>query len=381
MDRWQQCSRNQTLLETALASLDGVWYCVSAHLNQRTRIKLYLMSYYREMPPFNQIWLLFTWSEVSEPHPLLWWASVLHPAENAAGCHGSSAGTGEGGARLQLRLPPDEHQHPGRELWPHRAHLHHHLCRTVLPRGNRPSPPWRSTANSDVLPMVHQAFTLFHLFLGVADRILSTSTIMTGQSRRSATVTGPMRWNTLRGVQWRSATQWGPIASAPRATQGTRTAVALMRTCPAACPFEMPAFMCQLCNYIKQISIGLWVFVSHLQSLVSPRPFISNSYGRQRDDWSGQNQRGDWNTTLRSSSNAAKENQQSWTLSYQMEMKIKESSETGPADSGALPSWCLLYIQKSFSRQKLPLWHNVGKRSSYLLSHLAFRFLVVHLHI
>lgn len=92
------------------------------------------------MPPFNQSWLLFTQSEVSEPHPLLWWASVLHPAENAAGCHGSSAGTGEGGARLQLRLPPDEHQHPGGELWPHGAHLHHHLCRTVLPRGNRPSP-------------------------------------------------------------------------------------------------------------------------------------------------------------------------------------------------------------------------------------------------
>lgn len=105
------------------------------------------------------------------------------------------------------------------------------------------------------------------VFLGVADRIPSTSTIMTGRSRRSVTATGPMRWNTLRGVQWGSVTPWLPTASAPRATQETRTAVASTGTHPAACPFEMPAFMCRLCKYYKQISNGLRVFVSHLQRL------------------------------------------------------------------------------------------------------------------
>lgn len=59
--------------------------------------------------------------------PLLWQASALHPAEDAASCHGSSAGTDGGGAGLQLRLSSNQHQHPCGELWPHRVGLHHHM--------------------------------------------------------------------------------------------------------------------------------------------------------------------------------------------------------------------------------------------------------------
>lgn len=113
------------------------------------------------MSPFTQscflLLLLLPRSEVSDarPRPLLRRASVLHPAENAAGCHGSSAGNGEGGARLQLRLPPDQHQHPGGELRPDRSHLHHHLCGPVLPRGNR-----AAATRSDFLRLLRRAFTL-----------------------------------------------------------------------------------------------------------------------------------------------------------------------------------------------------------------------------
>lgn len=59
---------------------------------------------------------------------------VLHPAEDAAGRHGSNAGTGGGVAGL--RLSPDEHQHHRGELRHHRARLHHHMCRLLQPQGN-----------------------------------------------------------------------------------------------------------------------------------------------------------------------------------------------------------------------------------------------------
>lgn len=125
---------------------------------------LYLVRYQRERPAFTPSCLRLPRSEVSDvrPRPLLRQASVLHAAENAAGCHGSSAGNGEGGARLQLRLPPDEHQHPGGELRPHRARLHHHVCRTVLPCGNGPS-----ALSSHVLQTGRRPFTLFRLCFSV----------------------------------------------------------------------------------------------------------------------------------------------------------------------------------------------------------------------
>lgn len=149
----------------------------------------------KKMSPFTQsCFLLLPRSEVSDvrPRPLLRRAPVLHPAENAAGCHGSSAGNGEGGARLQLRLPPDRHQHPGEELQPHRARLGHHLCGPVLPRGNR-----AAATCSDVLPLLRRAFTLFFfppsVVLGAGDRILSPWTTAIGPGRRSATGSGPTR--------------------------------------------------------------------------------------------------------------------------------------------------------------------------------------------
>lgn len=51
-------------------------------------------------------WILRLDSEKSDarPDPLLWRASALHPAEDAAGCHGSSAGSRGGGAAMQLQL-------------------------------------------------------------------------------------------------------------------------------------------------------------------------------------------------------------------------------------------------------------------------------------
>lgn len=73
--------------------------------------------------------------------PLLWQVSVLHPSKDGASCHGSSATAGGGRPRLQIRLPSNQRQHVGGELWRHRGYLHHHMCRTVLPRGNRSFKP------------------------------------------------------------------------------------------------------------------------------------------------------------------------------------------------------------------------------------------------
>ncbi|KAG7483030.1 hypothetical protein JOB18_037151 [Solea senegalensis] len=67
-------------------------------------------------------------------------ASVLQPAEDAAGCHGSSAGNSGGGAELQLQMSSSQRQHPRAELWQHRVYLHHYVCRTVLPRGPKLHP-------------------------------------------------------------------------------------------------------------------------------------------------------------------------------------------------------------------------------------------------
>lgn len=61
---------------------------------------------------------------------------MLHSAEDAAGCHGSGAGAGGGGARLQLQLSSDQLQHPGGELRTSGVDPHHHMCGTVLPRGD-----------------------------------------------------------------------------------------------------------------------------------------------------------------------------------------------------------------------------------------------------
>lgn len=153
--------------------------------------------------------LLLPQSEVSDvrPCPLLRRASVLHPAENAAGCHGSSAGNGEGGARLQLRLPPDQHQHPGGELRPHRARLHHHLCGPVLPRGNR-----AAATRSDFLRLLRCAFTLLSppptplLWFSV----LATGFCLHGL-RRSARADGLQRGVDLQGEAHRGVSAGGQL--------------------------------------------------------------------------------------------------------------------------------------------------------------------------
>ena len=58
-------------------------------------------------------------------------------AEDAAGCHGSSAGDDAGPSGLQIPLPPDPHHHQREELRQNRVYQHHHVCRPVLPAGER----------------------------------------------------------------------------------------------------------------------------------------------------------------------------------------------------------------------------------------------------
>lgn len=108
--------------------------------------------------------------------------------------------------------------------------------------------------------------------------------------------TGPMRWSTSRGVQWASATLWLPTASAPRATQEIRTAVASTKTYPAVCPFEKPPFMCHLGNYNKHISVSSGFCLSFpnpacFRPHVTQRPPDFDGGKRQRDDSWSSNQR------------------------------------------------------------------------------------------
>lgn len=63
-------------------------------------------------------------------------ASELHPPEDAAGCRGSAAGVGGGGAGLQIHLSSEKRQHPRGELQRSQVHPHHDMWRPVLPRGD-----------------------------------------------------------------------------------------------------------------------------------------------------------------------------------------------------------------------------------------------------
>lgn len=180
------------------------------------------------------------------PGPLSRQAAEVHPAEDAAGCHGSSAGTRGCGAGLHLRMSPGECQHPRGELRPRRVGLHHHMWRTLLPRGNVPSYSWSGRGRMWMcvvvvtwwrrLTAVGGCCVWWMLFVA---RIRSSSTTTTG-TNRCVSLTGRTRWNTSTAVQWESPTRWPDSASAACVTKTTHSVAACLEASPAARPFKRP---------------------------------------------------------------------------------------------------------------------------------------------
>lgn len=95
-----------------------------------------------------------------------------------------------------------------------------------------------SSSYDHLVAFMSMLFSHTLLCVGVDDRFRSTSAMMMMMNRRSVTGTGPMRWNTLKGVRWVSAIPWPETASARSVTQEIRTAAAFLETYPAVCPFK-----------------------------------------------------------------------------------------------------------------------------------------------